>query len=99
MRIAQAITAADAYDKHRTSGQSAQQRNRILEFVKERGGDWSIGELAQALTLQKSTVSARVNELLNDTGELVEKTRRKDRLSGITIRPVGLPVKGQGDLF
>ena len=97
MRIAQAITAADAYDKHRTSGQSAQQRNRILEFVKERGGDWSIGELA--LTLQKSTVSARVNELLNDTGELVEKTRRKDRLSGITIRPVGLPVKGQGRLF
>jgi predicted transcriptional regulator len=73
------------------TGQSAQQRNRILAFIKARGGDWSIGELAQELTLQKSTVSARLNELLNDTKELVEATRRKDRLSGITIRPVGIP--------
>lgn len=100
MRIAQQSTACDAYHAHRS--QSAQQRNRILEFIKghsHNGTDWSIGELAQALTLQKSTVSARVNELLNDTMELVEKTRRKDRLSGITIRPVGLPVKGQGRLF
>jgi DNA-binding MarR family transcriptional regulator len=97
MRIAQQQTAADAYQAHR--GQSAAQRNRILGFIKQRGGDWSIGELAQALTLQKSTVSARVNELLNDTKELVEKTRRKDRISGITIRPVGLPVDGQQELF
>lgn len=97
MRIDQQPTACDAYHAHR--GQSAQQRNRILEFIKHRGGDWSIGELAQALTLQKSTVSARVNELLNETKELVERPRRKDRLSGITIRPVGLPIVGQGDLF
>lgn len=97
MRIAQQSTACDAYHGHR--GQSAQQRNRILNHIKSCGGDWSIGELAQALTLQKSTVSARVNELLNDTRELVEKTRRKDRLSGITIRPVGLPPVGQGRLF
>ena len=97
MRIDQQPTACDAYHAHR--GQSAQQRNRILEFIKQRGGDWSIGELAQALTLQKSTVSARVNELLNETKELVERPRRKDRLSGITIRPVGLPIVGQGRLF
>jgi predicted transcriptional regulator len=99
MRIAQQPTAADAYDTHRASGQSAQQRNRILAFIKARGGDWSIGELAQALTLQKSTVSARVHELLNETCEAVEKPRRKDRISGITIRPIGLPVVGQGRLF
>ena len=99
MRTAVASTSVDAYDTHRTSGSSAQQRNRILAFIKARGGDWSIGELAQALTLQKSTVSARVYELLNETKELVERTRRKDRLSGITIRPVGLPLIGQGDLF
>lgn len=97
MRIDQQPTACDAFHAHR--GQSAQQRNRILNHIKARGGDWSIGELAQALTLQKSTVSARVNELLNDTRELVEKTRRKDRLSGITIRPVGLPMVGQQELF
>lgn len=97
MRIDQQPTACDAYHAHR--GQSAQQRNRILSFIKQRGGDWSIGELAQALTLQKSTVSARVNELLNETYEAVEKPRRKDRISGITIRPIGMPVVGQGRLF
>lgn len=92
-------TSREAFRDHRGSGKSAQQRNRILGHIKSCGGDWSIGELAQALTLQKSTVSARVYELLNETKELVEKTRRKDRLSGITIRPVGLPPVGQGDLF
>lgn len=99
MRTAVQITSADAYDAHRASGQSAAQRNLILAFITQRGGNWSIGELAQALGLQKSTVSARLNELLNETCELVECTRRKDRVSGITIRPVGLPVKGQGALF
>lgn len=84
-------TSRNSLLAHRMTGQSAQQRNRILAFIKARGGDWSIGELAQELTLQKSTVSARLNELLNDTKELVESTRRKDRLSGITIRPVGIP--------
>lgn len=99
MRIAQTITAADAYDAHRRGGNSARQRNLILEFITLRGGDWSIGELANALGLQKSTVSARCNELLNETHQAVEKPRRKDRLSGITIRPIGLPVVGQGRLF
>lgn len=84
-------TSRNSLLAHRMTGQSAQQRNRILAFIKARGGDWSIGELAQELTLQKSTVSARLNELLNDTKELVEATRRKDRLSGITISPVGIP--------
>lgn len=56
-------------------------------------------KLAKAMDLQKSTVSARLNELLNDTKELVERPKRKDRISGITIRPVGLPIVGQGELF
>jgi predicted ArsR family transcriptional regulator len=84
-------TSRDSLLIHQMTGKSAQQRNRILAFIKARGGDWSIGELAQALTLQKSTVSARINELLNDTKELVEASRRKDRISGITIRPVAIP--------
>lgn len=99
MRIAQQPTAADAYDAHRRGGNSARQRRLILEFITLRGGDWSIGELANALGLQKSTVSARCNELLNETRQAVEKPRRKDRISGITIRPIGLPVVGQGRLF
>lgn len=99
MRTAARETSIDAYHAHRGSGQSAQQRNRILSFIKQRGGDWSIGELAKALELEKSTVSARLNELLNDTKELVELPKRKDRISGIRIRPVGLPFVGQGELF
>ena len=70
----------------------------ILGFIESRGGSWSIGELADALAMQKSTVSARLNEMLNETGEPVVKPKRKDRLTNITIRPVGLPAK-QGELF
>lgn len=99
MRIAQQETAVAAFHSHVGTGKSAQQRNRILAFVRSRGGDWSIGEIAKELGLEKSTVSARVNELINDTSELVEKPRRKDRISGISIRPVAIPVLEQGLLF
>ena len=102
MRTAAQLTSIDAYHTHRGTGQSAQQRNRILEFIKghsHNGTDWSIGELAQALSLQKSTVSARIFELLNETHELIERPKRKDRISGVRVRPVGLPPVGQLGLF
>lgn len=99
MRTAISDTSREAYQAHRGSGKSSQQRNRILHHIKSCGGDWSIGELADALGLEKSTVSGRVNELLNDTKELVAKPNRPDRVSGVRIRPVGLPVVGQGELF
>ena len=92
-------TSIDAFHLHRGTGKSAQQRERVLQFIASRGGDWSIGEIARSLGLEKSTVSARVNELVNDTRDLVEKPRRKDRVSGITVRPDGLPIVGQGALF
>ena len=97
MRIAQQETAISAFRGH--AGQSSQQRERILQFIRARGGDWSIGEIAGATGLQKSTVSGRVNELVNDTHQLVERPKRKDRVSGVTVRPVGLPVADQGRLF
>lgn len=99
MLIDQQTTAADAFHAHRGAGKSAAQRNRILAFIKSRGDDWSIGELAQALELEKSTVSARLNELLHETRQLVERPKRKDRISGIMIRPVALPSTGQVALF
>lgn len=98
MRIDQAPTACDSFHAHTDSGLASGQRGLILGFIERRGGSWSIGELADALAMQKSTVSARPNEMLNDTGELEAKTRRKDRLTNITIRPVGLPAQ-QKDLF
>lgn len=99
MHVATQTTSIEAYRDHRSSGKSAAQRARILNFIKARGGDWSIGEIAKALELEKSTVSARINELLKETKEVVERPKRKDRISGITVRPVGLPVIGQGELF
>ena len=91
MRIAARETSIDAVHAHRACGLSADQRRRIIQFIAVCGGDWSIGEIANAMGMQKSTVSARINEALNDTKELVERPKRKDRVSGVTVRPVGLP--------
>lgn len=91
MIIAQQETAIDAFHAHQSSGMSSQQRSRILAHIQKHGGDWSIGEIAHALRMEKSTVSARINELLNDTAEVIAKQKRKDRISGVLIRPVCLP--------
>ena len=99
MRTAATETSIDAFHAHRATGRSAAQRNRLLAFITATGGDWSIGELAYQFGMQKSTVSARINELLNDTHELIERPKRKDRISGITVRPVGLPMVGQMEFF
>ena len=96
MRTAVAETSIDAFHAH--TGK-ARQRAAILAHIKANGGDWTIGELAQALSMEKSTVSARLNELLYETHDLVEKPKRPDRVSGIRARPAGLPVVGQIGLF
>ena len=101
MRIDQAQTACAAYDAVRASGTSSHQCARILDFITANSiTDWSIGEIAHFLGMEKSTVSARLNAMLNEIDPpIVAKPTRKDRRSGITIRPVGLPVVGQGSLF
>lgn len=98
MRIAQHETAIESFHAHQAAGHSQAQRARILKFISESGGDWSIGELAHMLGMEKSTVSGRLHELLHETFELVEKPKRKDRVSGVKIRPVGLPEE-QLELF
>lgn len=98
MRTHVAETSVEAFHAHVGSGKASAQQARILSFIGRRGGDWSIGELAHELDLEKSTVSARVFELLHDTKELVECAKRKDRVSGITVRPVAL-ARYQGELF
>ena len=98
MRIAQTETAISAYYAHKASGKADAQHAMILAHIKTHGGDWSIGEVAHFLSMEKSTASARIRELL-DAGELEVKPNRKDRRSGIRIRPVGLPVVGQQVLF
>ena len=83
-------TSINAYREHRASGRARHQCMRILDHLRQRGGDWSIGELAQALGLEKSSVSARVAEMLRDSRELVARPRRADRVSGVQVRPVAL---------
>lgn len=92
MKINQHETAIAAYHAHTVSGNASAQRNRILSFIKSRRRKcgWSIGEIAHSMRLEKSTVSARLNELLH-SGALVEFERRKDKCSGVEIRPVGIP--------
>lgn len=100
MNTAYAMTSVSAYDALKASGMKERLHSRILNFIKDNGGDWSIGELAKALGLDKSNVSGRLNEMLNDINPpIVAKPTRKDRLSNRLVRPVGLPVIGQGDLF
>lgn len=91
MRTNVTETSISAFHAHVGTGKASAQQARILSFIARRGGDWSIGELAKALDLEKSTVSARVFELLHGSKELVECPKRKDRGSGVTIRPVSLP--------
>ena len=93
-------TSLSSYDAVRASGTSSAQCDRILAHIERHGGDWSIGEIAHALHMEKSTVSARLNAMLNDISPPIEaKPTRKDRVSGVTVRPVGLPVVGQKELF
>lgn len=101
MRIAFTLTGADAYSAHKASGKAEMQRTRILNFINANSGmDWSIGELAHFLGMEKSTVSARLNSMLNDIDPVIEaKAKRKDRRSGVMVRPVGLPTIGQKVLF
>jgi hypothetical protein len=99
MLILQADTAIDSYRGHRRAGISDCQRERICAFLRVRGGDWSIGELAAELHLEKSTVSARLHELLYEEKRIEEAPKRRDRISGITVRPVRAPITGQIALF
>jgi DNA-binding MarR family transcriptional regulator len=88
-------TSIDSYHAHQGSGKTKAQQQWILDVIETHGGDWSIGELAKLMGLEKSTVSARVNELVT-AKELEERPKRKDRVSEILVRPVGLPTKQAG---
>lgn len=102
MQIAQQTTAIVAYEAQSSSGMARLQRTRIVGLIEQRGGDWSIGEVAHELGMEKSSVSARINELLYEYGQLETRANRKDRLSKIVIRPVAIPAtskRHQKDLF
>lgn len=90
MRIAATETQINAFHAHNATGGAKFQRAVILDVFNDFGGNWSIGELAKYLKIDKSTISARINELLK-SGDLIDLPKRRDMISGVLVRPVALP--------
>ncbi|CAJ0719428.1 hypothetical protein LMG6871_02857 [Ralstonia edaphis] len=94
MRTLVQETSIDAYHSRsrRTAGQL--QCDRIVEYV-ERAGTATIAEIAQALRMEKSSVSGRRNELIA-AGRLVLGGRRQCAVTGRSVQSVKLPQKQRG---
>jgi len=85
MKIAQQETAVAAFYEHVPSI-APTQREHILSCIAP-GSDYSMCELVARTGLQKSSISARLNEMRKD-GVIEFGPERKCRISGITINPV-----------
>lgn len=97
MKIAQLPTACDSYLSITESGIDLHQNDALIEFIRSRGGDWTIAEIAAALGWEKSTASRVINDLLhNNPPRLVAYPERNGRTYPYKMsRPVGLPPVGQ----
>ena len=97
MKVNAIQTQIDSYHAHHSK--SAAQHQIILDFIASEFNvfDWSINELAHAMSWRHSTLSARLNEMLKSK-QLVECEHRKDRYSNVMCRPVCLATK-QLELF
>lgn len=81
-------TSVMSYSQLKEEGGLGKQQSLIVSLIaKEK--DMSIGEIAKATGLQKSSVSARIKELIEDE-VLVISSRRCDKVSGRLVRPVKL---------
>lgn len=89
MKTAVAHTSIANYHSHVVPDLQGKQESRILAYV-SRFGESTIGEIAHALDMEKSTVSARQNKLRAD-GLLEFGAARKCSVSGITCNPLRLP--------
>lgn len=88
MRTEVAATSIAAY-RGPVQGFESGQEATILAYVARRG-ESTIGEIAHALQMEKSTVSARQNSL-RKAGQLVQGPARKCHISGVTCKPVKMP--------
>lgn len=89
MRTAVAETSIRTYHDRVVPEFESSQAGIILEFI-ARCGESTIGEIAKALRMEKSTVSARQNKLRKD-GLLVFGAVRRCRVSGVSCTPLKLP--------
>lgn len=93
MRTAVAETSINAYHGRVQSFKSTQE-DAILSYITKHG-ESTIGEIAYALGMEKSTVSARQNSL-RKSGALVLGAQRKCTMSGVLCNPVKLPAAQLG---
>jgi len=84
-------TSLEAHDYVQSSGKAGTQEMAILNFMDEnRHLDFTRRELAAALSMETSTMSARVNSLLT-AEKLIEPYKRKCTVSGLTVWALKLP--------
>lgn len=74
-------TASTSREAYRTLDTSSL-CERILTLLRD-GGEWCIADLADALHLERSTTSARLNEMKHD-GLLEYAGKKPSRRTGIT---------------
>ena len=82
-------TSKDAYKYIRTTGSNLTQYIRILGLLKKAKSGLTIAEINARTGLQKSSISARLRELL-EAKVLIEMPKRKQKTGGCMARPVAL---------
>ncbi len=91
MRTSVAPTSIACYHDHVVRNLARGQYDTILSVMRE-GRDYSLTELAMMTGIDKSTVSARINELRS--AKRIEKApKRKCSVTGIRITPSRLPFR------
>lgn len=95
MKIAQRDTAVDCYYKVVRPKLAATQSDKVLSVMQE-GRDYSLRELVQLCPeIDISAMSRTVNDLRKEKRLEEVQEHRKCTISGITITPSRLPVKGE----
>lgn len=89
MKINQSETAIKHYHNVVKPAKHRQIATILLEMTL--GTDWTIGEIAHALGMEKSTVSARRAEMLA-SGRIVKGEKRHCRQSGVMCETVKLKI-------
>ncbi len=84
-----AQTSRDAYKYIRTTGSNLTQYVRIIGLLKKSKSGLTIAEINARTGLQKSSISARLRELI-EAKILVEMPKRKQKTGGCLARPVAL---------
>lgn len=93
MKIAQRDTAIDCHREHVIRNLAKPQYDRILNSMRE-DRDYSLSELSVLTGIEKSTISARINEL-RAVGRIETAEKRRCSVTQITITPSRLPAHGQ----